>query len=175
MRTRHPSDVIAKPVMGWPTVLLACLTAAMLTACGGGDDDPLPADTSTDVVAKYMGSWLSRCVNKDGASAEIRADFTKASANSFTGKVVAYAYVGSGCSGLKIKTEDVLTGLSMTHAGTGKAGGMPVDRFVGSSKQGNGKLVLYTDGNTLLVGDPDASKDADGYPTSFLEESLSRI
>ena len=152
--------------------LLACIA---LTACGGGDDDPLPADTTTDVVAKYVGSWLSRCVNKDGASAELRADFSKVSANTFSGKVVAYAYLGSGCSGLKVKTEDVLTGLTMTHAGTGTASGVAVDRFVGTSKQGSAKMVLHTDGTTLLIGDPDAAKDADGYPKAFLEESLSRI
>ena len=35
--------------------------------------------------------------------------------------------------------------------------------------QGNGKLVMYTDGTTLQLGDVDAGKDADGYPNSFYE------
>ncbi|MDQ7744519.1 hypothetical protein [Hydrogenophaga pseudoflava] len=148
----------------------ALATAALLTACGGGDDDPSVAgDSSGDVVAKYIGTWESDCFEEGGASGRVRADFTKTSATSFSGNVVLYGYIGSSCSGPSVKDEKVLTNLSMNHAGTKAIAGVTADKFNGASDQGNGKLVMYTDGTTLQLGDIDAGKDAEGYPNSFYE------
>jgi hypothetical protein len=154
----------------FPLFAATLTAAALLSACGGGDDDPAVAgDSSGDVVAKYIGTWESDCYADSGASAKVRADFTKASATSFTGNVVAYGYIGGSCSGPSVRDEKVLTNLSMNHAGTKTVSGVTADKFNGAADQGNGKLVMYTDGSTLQLGDVDAAKDAEGYPNSFYE------
>lgn len=148
--------------------------AAALAACGGSDD-PVPGDGSSDPVAPYIGSWISRCVADSGASAQLRADFNKTGANSFTGDVVAYAYVGNACSGPSVRDKKVLSNLQMTHVGTSTLNGLPTDRFNGSSSQGEGKVLLSLQNGQLRIGDPDSPDDAQGYPTAFLEETLTRL
>lgn len=161
----------------FPLIAVALASAVLVAACGGGDDDPLPGDTSGDVVAKYIGSWESDCYEDSGASAKVRADFTKTSGTSFTGDVIAYAYIGTSCSGPSVKDEKVLTGLSMTHAGTKDVGGVTADKFNGTSSQQNGQLVMYTDGTNLQLGDVDGPEDAEGYADTFYESryTLKRI
>ena len=161
----------------FPLIALALASAVLLAACGGGDEDPLPGDSSGDVVAKYIGSWESDCYADSGASAKVRADFTKTSATSFTGDVIAYAYVGSSCSGPTVRDRKVLTGLVMTHAGTKTIAGVTGDKFAGSSAQKNGKLVMYTSGNVLQIGDVDGAEDAEGYANAFYDSryTLKRI
>ncbi|HEX5737169.1 MAG TPA: hypothetical protein VFY22_01555, partial [Hydrogenophaga sp.] len=148
---------------------------AVLTACGGGNDDPLPDDSSDDLVSKYIGSWLSECFDDDGASAHLRADFTKSSATGFTGEVVAYAYVGTSCSGPAFKVEKVFTNMTMSHDGTKAVGAVTADKFAGTSDQGSAKVLLHVSDDTLQIGDPDAAKDGDGYPNAFYDKTLSRL
>ena len=153
-----------------PLIAASLAVASLLSACGGGDDDPsVAADTSGDAVAKYIGTWESDCYADSGASAKVRADFNKTSATSFTGNVIAYGYLGSSCSGPSVKDEKVLTNLSMNHAGTKDIAGVTADKFSGASDQANGKLVMYTDGSTLQLGDVDAAKDSEGYAEAFYE------
>jgi hypothetical protein len=160
---------MTKPLR-FPLIAATLAATALLAACGGGDDDPsVEGDSSGDVVAKYIGTWESDCYADSGASAKIRADFTKVSATSFSGNVVAYGYVGSSCSGPSVKDENVLTNLSMNHAGTKAIAGVTADKFNGAADQGNGKLVMYTDGTTLQLGDEDGAKDAEGYANSFYD------
>jgi hypothetical protein len=146
-------------------------TVSLLAACGGGDDDDpsVATDSSGDAVAKYIGTWESDCYADSGASARIRADFTKTSATSFTGDVIAYGYIGGSCSGPTVKDEKVLTNLPMNQAGTKTVAGVTADKFAGTSAQANGKLVMYTDGGTLRLGDVDAAKDAEGYANAFYD------
>ena len=151
------------------------LIVATLAACGGGDDDPLPQDPSNDVVSKYIGSWLSACYDDDGASAHLRADFKKASATSFTGEVVAYAYIGTSCSGPAVKVEKVFTNMVMSYDGSKAVGAVTADKFSGTADQGSEKVLLYVNGNNLQIGDPDASKDAQGYPNAFYDKPLARF
>lgn len=153
----------------------AALSVALLAACGGGDDDPLPGDPSSDPVAKYVGSWLSRCVSDSGASAHVRADFRKVSPTGLSGDVIAYAYVGTSCSGPSVRDRKVLTNLNLTLVGPTTVSGLAAERFSGSADQGNGKVVLSVSGNQLRIGDPDEGKDAEGYPTSFFDEVLNRL
>ncbi|MGM9427847.1 hypothetical protein [Hydrogenophaga sp. MI9] len=144
--------------------------AALATACGGGGDDPaLAGDSSGDAVARYIGTWESDCYSDSGASAKVRADFTKTSPTSFTGNVIAYGYIGTSCSGPSVKDKKILTNMSMNHDGTKEIAGVTADKFAGASDQGNGKVVLYAAGDVLQIGDPDAAKDAEGYPEAFLE------
>ncbi|PKO29529.1 MAG: hypothetical protein CVU36_12865 [Betaproteobacteria bacterium HGW-Betaproteobacteria-9] len=150
------------------------LAIAVLTACGG-NDDPKPGDTSGDPVAKYIGSWESACYEDSGASAHLRADFTKASATGFTGEVVAYLYIGTSCSGPSVKNDKVFTNMVMNHDGTKIVGSVTADKFAGTSNQGSAKVLLHVNGNTLQIGDPDASKDAQGYPNAFYDKTMSRI
>lgn len=159
---------------GFKLVGLSLFIAA-LTACGGGNDDPLPTDPSDDPVAKYIGSWQSACYDDSGASAHLRADFTKSSATGFTGEVVAYAYIGTSCSGPSVKQEKVFTHMVMSHDGTKAVGGVTADKFAGTADQGSAKVLLYVNGSTLQIGDPDASKDGQGYPNAFYDKSLSRL
>lgn len=159
---------------GFKLVMLS-LAIAALAACGGGDDDPLPDDSSDDVVSKYIGSWRSACYDDSGASAHLRADFTKVSATGFTGEVVAYAYIGTSCSGPAVKVEKVLTNMTMSHDGTKMVGAVTADKFAGTADQGEEKVLLHVSGDTLQIGDPDATKDGQGYPNAFYDKSLSRL
>lgn len=156
----------------WTVVALA---VAALSACGGGRDDPLPTDPSTDAVAKYVGSWISDCVEEDGASAQARADFSKSSANGLTGEVIVNAYVGKSCSGPSVRDRKVLSDLSITLTGSSTVAGLAADQFEGSSAQGEGKILLAVSGASLYVGDPDTPDDAKGFPTGFFEYVLKRL
>jgi hypothetical protein len=156
----------------WVSVVLV---SAVLAACGGGDDDPLDTDDSSDPVARYVGSWESRCVADSGASARLRADLRKITPDTLGGDVIAYAYVGTSCSGPSVRDKKVLSNMRVTLVGSQQTGGVTADRFVGTSAQGEGKVLMYTNGNTLRIGDPDSPDNADGYPTEFLEETLSRM
>ncbi|WP_374406993.1 hypothetical protein [Hydrogenophaga sp.] len=153
------------------TMMSATLAAAALvSACGGGDGGPaLAGDTSGDAVARYIGTWESDCYSDSGASAKLRADFTKTSPTSFTGNVIAYGYIGTSCSGPVVKDKKVLTNMSMNHAGTKDIAGVTADKFSGASDQGNGKVLLYVAGDVMQIGDPDAAQDGEGYPEAFLE------
>jgi len=153
---------------------VVCLGAALLAACGGGNDDPLPGDPSGDPVSKYVGTWISRCVADGGASAHARADFSKLSPNSLSGDVVAYAYAGSSCSGPSVRERKVLTRLSLTLVGPTTVSGLSAERFDGSSDQGTSKVVLSVSGDQLRIGDPDEGQDAEGYATTFFDEVLTR-
>ena len=158
------------------TVLTCSLFAALaLTACGGGKDDPVAADTSADSVAKYVGSWESECYSDSGASAELRADFTKKSGTSLGGNITVYYYIGSSCSGPVVKDDKVLADLSLELQGARAIAGVTGDAFSGTSAKGSAKVVLYTTGATLQIGDVKAAPDADGYATTFYEYSLKRI
>lgn len=152
------------------------LSGAMLvSACGGGNDDPLPGDSSSDPVAKYIGSWISRCTDEGGFSAHIRADFRKVSGTVFHGDVVSYVYLGTSCSGPSVGYSNVLSNLKMTHVGTGNLNGFPTDKFMGSSSQDEHRVLLSIDQNLLRIGDPDSKEDAEGYPSRFIDETLSRL
>lgn len=153
-------------------LLASCfVVAALASACGGkeDDDEALPADSSGDVVAKYIGSWRSDCFKDGSASGRARADFTKTSATSFSGDIVVYAYLGTSCSGPSVKDEKVLTNFSMTHAGTKTIEGVTGDKFTGTADQKNGKLVLYANGAELRLGDVDGAQDAEGYANAFFD------
>ena len=151
------------------------LAIAVLTACGGGRDDPLPTDSSADPVAKYAGSWISECFEDSGASAQARADFTKTSATNMTGDVIAYAFIGRSCSGPSVKKKEVLTDLNVKFIGTTTTQGREADKFEGTSAKSNGKVLLWTDGTTLQVGDPKSPDDAEGFPSTFRKETLTRL
>jgi hypothetical protein len=156
---------------------ITCLAAATLalTACGGGKDDPIAADTSADAVAKYVGSWESECYSDSGASAELRADFTKTSGTNLGGNITVYYYIGSSCSGPVVKDDKVLSNLSLDLQGPRAIAGVTGDAFAGSSAQGAAKVVLYTSGGTLQIGDIKAAPDADGYATTFYQYALKRV
>lgn len=155
--------------------LAAAAVAATLAACGGGDDDPLGTDGSSDPVAGFVGSWETRCKSDSGASARVRADLHKVSSTILGGDVIAYYYVGTSCSGPSVKRDKALTNMRMTLVGEQAIQGVTAQQFTGSSDQGESKVLLYTNGNTLLIGDPDAPEDANGYPIEFFEESFSRM
>ena len=156
--------------------MLALATALTgLAACGGGRDDPLPTDSTSDPVAKYVGSWISTCVEDSGASAQARADLRKTSPTTMTGDIIAYAYIGRSCSGPSVRDKKVLSDLNVTFTGTTTTQGRTSDKFEGTSAQGEGKVLLFSDNTTMLVGDPDSPDDAQGFPTEFLEYSLTRL
>lgn len=159
----------------WTQISCLAVASLALTACGGGKDDPVTADAGTDAVAKYVGSWESECYADSGASAELRADFSKTSATSLGGNVTVYYYLGSSCSGPVVKNEKVLADLSLQLQGARTVAGLAADAFSGTSAKGSAKLVLYTDGTTLQIGDVKGAQDAEGYATSFYEYTLKRI
>jgi hypothetical protein len=172
---------------------LALLSAfAVLTACGGGNDDPPPEEPveevasepgveeaapapTVDVVSKYVGAWASDCFTEDGFSAVVRADFAKGSATRLTGNVVVNAYLGTSCSGPVVRSERVLTNLALSYDGTKRIGSATAEKFAGRADQGTGKVLLYLRGATLQIGDPDASRDAQGYPNAFYDKTLTRL
>ena len=166
---------------------------AVLTACGGGNDDPPPPEEpveevapepevdeaapapTVDVVSKYVGAWASDCFTEDEFSAVVRADFARGSATRITGRVVINAYLGTSCSGPVVRSERVLTNLAMSYDGTKRIGSATAEKFAGRADQGTGKVLLYLRGTTLRIGDPDASRDAQGYPNAFYDKTLTRL
>ena len=159
-------------------IRLACVASASviaLTACGGGDADPTPGDSSADAVAPYVGSWLSECYTDSGASAHLRADFTKAAADTLGGKVVVYYYIGKSCSGPAVKDDKVLSNLSLKLDGSKVVGGVTANRLQGGSDQGTAKVLLQVNGNTLQIGDVKGAKDAEGYPEALYQYALKRL
>ena len=154
--------------------ILTLAVTVSLFGCGGGHGSSLAGDTSNDPVAKYIGSWKSDCYSQDGASARAYGDFTKSSATGFTGSVVAYVYLGTSCSGPSVKSEDVLTNMTMSLTGAKTIEGQNADTFVGSSDQGSAKIALATEGTILRVGDNKSDKDAEGYPTAFYKYIFTR-
>ena len=92
-----------------------------------------------------------------------------------TGDVIAYAFVGRSCSGPSVKKKKVLTDLNVSFTGTKTTQGRTADKFEGSSAEGKGKILLSTDGTTLFVGDPDSADDAEGFPSTFRKETLTRL
>ena len=156
---------------------LSCLAVATLalTACGGSKNDTVTADTSADAVAKYVGSWESECYADSGASAELRADLTKAAADTVGGNITVYYYVGGSCSGPVVKTDKVLSNMALKLVGTKAVSGVQADKFDGNSDQGAKKILLYVNGTTLQIGDIDGVDDAEGYPNSFYKYALKRI
>jgi hypothetical protein len=159
----------------WTQASCLAVAALALTACGGGKDDPVEADTTDAAVAKYVGSWESECYEDSGASAELRADFTKTDADTLGGQVIVYYYIGSSCSGPVVKDDKVLSNVALTLVGNKTVSGVQADKFSGSSDQGNKQVLLYVNGDTLQIGDVDGTEDAEGYPTSFFEYSMTRI
>ena len=173
----------------------ACCAVALLTACGGGDDALPPAEEPVeeaaqapgpaadaaepapvvDVVSKYVGAWVSECYTESGYSALVRANFGKASNTRITGNVVINAYLGTSCTGAVIQSERLLTNLSLSYDGTKAIGAAKAEKFAGKADQGTGKVLLYLRGNTLQFGDPDAARDAQGYPNAFYDQSLQRL
>jgi hypothetical protein len=165
---------------------------AVLPACGGGNDD-LPPEVpveevapepeveeaaqapTVDVVSKYVGAWASECFTEDEFSAVVRADFAKSSATRFTGNVVVNAYLGTSCSGPVVQSERVLTNLALSYDGTKRIGSATAEKFAGKADQGTGKVLLYLRGSTLRIGDPGASRDAQGYPNAFYDKTLTRL
>jgi len=155
--------------------LATAAVVATLAACGGDNDDPLDTDPSSDPVARYVGTWETKCYADSGASAWARADLRKVSADTLAGDVIAYAYVGSSCSGPAVRDRKVLSNLVATKVGSQTVAGMTADQFTGSSDQGKSKFLMFTNGSILLIGDPKSPEDGNGFPTQFLEESLSRM
>ncbi|MEZ5644226.1 MAG: hypothetical protein R3E94_05730 [Burkholderiaceae bacterium] len=154
--------------------LAAPVLAFGLIACGGGNDDPVAGDPAADPVSPYVGTWLSRCVAESGLSAHLRADFLKTGTQSLAGDVLVFYYLGTSCSGPSVDDDRVLSNLQLTLDGTGVVAGLAAERFIGTSNEGNAHVVMAVNGNQLRIGDPDASKDADGFPTAFLDETLTR-
>ena len=155
-------------------ITFAISTVVALIACGGDPSSPLEGDSSSDPVAKYIGSWESDCYSQDGASARVYADFTKTSASSFTGGLVAYAYLGSSCSSPSVKSKNVLTNMNLSIVGSKMVESSIADMFVGTADQGSTKTVMNADANILKIGDDKSNKDSEGYPTMFFEYKFTR-
>jgi hypothetical protein len=74
-----------------------------------------------------------------------------------------------------VKDDKVLSNVALTLVGNKTVSGVQADKFSGSSDQGNKQVLLYVNGDTLQIGDIDGTEDAEGYPTSFFEYSMTRI
>jgi hypothetical protein len=159
----------------WTRATGVAFAAVALTACGGGKSDPVAGDASSDAVAKYVGSWESECYDDSGASAELRADFSKSSPDTLGGQVVVYYYIGTSCSGPVVKDDKVLSNVSLQLVGSKAVAGVQADKFNGGSDQGEAKVLLYVNGDTLQIGDVKGAKDAEGYPNEIFEYALKRI
>lgn len=176
-----------------PLGMLAVIgTITMLAACGGGNDEPPPEEPvqesvtepvtdepapqpTVDVASKYAGAWASDCFTQDGFSAVVRADFARGSATRITGNVVINAYFGTSCAGPVVQSEQALTNLNLNYDGTKAVGSATAEKFSGRADQGTARVLLALRGNTLRIGDPDGSRDAQGYPNAFYSQTLQRL
>lgn len=139
--------------------------AALLTACGGGDDDPpFAAD-------KYVGTW-SMCTSTGATTSEketlILVRGTAINTLDFTSSTTAH--FAAGCTGF-FGTPQTQTG-TVTFNGTKVIGNETVDRvFIGGGLGEKQVLVVRaTSPQTMTTGRSSSeggTLDADGYPTTL--------
>lgn len=147
-------------------ILKSCffaVSAAVLVACGGGDDTE-PSTAST--VDKYIGTWSDAC----DKGSQVVLTVTKTSDTVANVKSVITDYSDASCTVSPVVYETI-TGTMTIVGSKAISGGITVDKIdsnVVSTIDGaaTGKEIIKVSGNQLETG-TDAPLDAEGYPNQL--------
>jgi hypothetical protein len=156
--------------MKFSKVVFLTVATATLVACGGGGGGSSSPVATTDVVDKYVGTWVvcvARSAPNTGANKE-SVTYTKTgpSAVSFAFKQESFA--SADCTGTPTATPFSQSGTAVLK-GTKVVGADTVDKFeetITSVPTSLNKEIAFISGNALKLSDTSSTNfDADGYPT----------
>ena len=172
--------------------LSALSVAAMLAACGGGSDaDPASATaaastetttatsttttTETATAAKYAGTWSGCFTTGAATSRQETLVITQLTADTASFAFTEVNYGALACAGTAGATStDAGT---VAFSGTKTIGTDTVDKGIVTQADGTQKQVFLATATTLSFGrqpDDGGTPDADGYPTTFDGNALTR-
>lgn len=157
-------------------VALAAFTAVALMGCGGGDGD---ADT-IDARTKYVGEWQSGCEVYGRTSERSFVTFSLRGSDELKMAVKNIEYANTDCSGDVLGTNS--SDDAFKFVGTKlDSEGQEVDSVTMSAPDDGDplKAILAVRNNRLYAmpkfPDEDVPVDANGFPTTFPSDYLSRL
>jgi hypothetical protein len=157
------------PVFRSAMAAAALCSLLALSACGGGSgggDAPAARPSSNGSADVYVGNWLSNCIASAPGGGRIRSVITKTAAQKLNVASQVLVYGNTACGGDVLKAVD--NGFEVfTLNGSKTVDGKTVDKVIISGSSGDVKLLAYTDGSTILLGDDDSASDLEGYPTAL--------
>ena len=153
------------------TTLIALLSAAMLTACGGGGDG-----AAVDARTKYVGTWLAQCsfASYVGNSIRYEKERVVIALQGDTNLALTSTeilYLDSDCTQPATPGTGDTTEATMTFVGSTKTltDGKVVDKVraaLADQNPGDAPVpaILYTADNKMYaqINDPDEPVDVDG-------------
>lgn len=180
------------------TILIALLSAAMLTACGGGGGDGTAADAGTeggevDARTKYVGTWLAQCSFASYVGNSIRYEKERVvialqGDTNLALTLTEILYLDSACTQPATPGTGDTTEGTMTFVGGTKTltDGKVVDKVRAALADQNPgdtpvPVILYTADNKMYaqINDPDepVAVDNEGFPdaldtTSYLSKVI---
>jgi hypothetical protein len=165
--------------------LHALFLATTIVACGGGSSTaPTPAPSpapapQAEVIEKYVGTWVA-CVNIGQGSLQRKLTISRTGPQSGTlvGEILGYA--SPGCSGQINSPAGTATQGQPNSAFTIQrevSEEMASVAFIDLTTsyvynaigQSIAKQIIGVEGNTLVYGNEEAPRTADGYPSDVLE------
>jgi len=158
----------------WTRSALACAAFTgllALSACGGGGSDSSDKSSSAlpssnGQAAVYVGTWLSGCVPSGDQGVRLESLVTKEAADQMKVSSRNLVYADTRCVGPLVNA--IPRGYEVFKLmGTKTVDGKPVDKVIITGSGGDTKLLAYTNGQTLWLGDDDSVADSDGYPTAL--------
>ena len=161
--------------------------AVVLAACGGGGDGS--ADTAatastagtatpaaSTTAAKYAGTWGGCFSTAASSSRKETLVITAQGAETASFSFSEANYAEPTCAGAAGTTSS--DSGTITFAGTKTMGTDTVDQATIAQAGGTQKQVMLVTGTSLMFGKQagdGGTLDADGYPTSFEADPLSRL
>ena len=161
--------------MGWfdkrlPLLLIffALLGAGVVLAYGNGDWVTLDLEThDTRAPAdKYVGTWVSACFHNPEGSGQAVVTISKRTATTLGMVRRIDLYATPDCAGRRTE-EEVVETVRLTWTGIKVMAGKPVDKLHSDSSPGGEDDLAFIDNNRLYTGNPDAPRDALGYPEAL--------
>jgi hypothetical protein len=170
-------------------IVSSLAVAGLLTACGGGSDDPAPAGTSTTTTtttttpttsagtaAKYVGTWGGCFSTGAATSRKETLVITQQGAETASFAFTETNYAQLACAGAAGTTSTDSGTVAFT--GTKTIGTDTVDQANVTQGNGTQKQVFLVSGTTLKFGKQagdGGTVDANGYPTTFDTNPLTKI
>jgi hypothetical protein len=151
-------------------VLAAMLLPLVLVACGGGSNDT--STSSGDPVDAYVGNWRG-CLSVDVNSWQIvEVTTTKLNANGGTTLLKGFdSYSDAACTKVTQTQNDPAQPRNFTLTGAVQVQGKSGHRLqIAGTRTIN--FVYALSGNQLYIANTDGPSDAEGYPTTLINEPL---